>query len=533
MKKLLKIMISVFVVAAALAFAGCDFGGDVHQHDYTVTVINLATCKEKGEKLFTCSCGDTYSEDIELNPIAHIFEDDVCTICGRQPSEGLEYTLSEDGMYYTVSGMGTCTDSNLIISATHEDLPVKSIGVSAFSHNESITSLMILDGITTIETSAFHNCSNLAEIALPDSVTKIEEDAFKYTLDYTLKLNKNNQIFYIGKHLINVFRHVDIVEQTTKVKIKEGTLCIADNAFKDCTALTSVEIPATVTHIGVRAFRGCISLESVDIPNSVIKISEQSFRDCSALEELRLGTGVKVIGDHAFYCCKMLTDVEIPQSVVLIETAAFANCEKLINITIHDGIEMGGYVFSKTAYYNSQFDKGVLYLGNYLLHADETLTNCVIKEGTLYIAASAFRDCTELISVHIPESVIGIGEFAFALCGSLESVNIPKNIIKISESMFAGCSNLKQITLPDGITHIEKGAFSGGCGLEFIAIPQSVVSIEAEVFQDCYDLERVLFQNPNGWKAGDNSILTEELSDTIFAKILLCETYCAYDWTRE
>ena len=50
----------------------------------------------------------------------------------RMPSEGLEYTLSNDGTYYSVTGIGTCTDTVIVIPNIYENLPVERIGESAF-----------------------------------------------------------------------------------------------------------------------------------------------------------------------------------------------------------------------------------------------------------------------------------------------------------------------------------------------------------------------------------------------------------------
>ncbi|MDE6258196.1 MAG: leucine-rich repeat domain-containing protein, partial [Muribaculaceae bacterium] len=44
---------------------------------------------------------------------------------------------------------------------------------------------------------------------------------------------------------------------------------IGDRAFKDCTGMTSVEIPETITEIGSDAFSGCTGLTSINLPESI------------------------------------------------------------------------------------------------------------------------------------------------------------------------------------------------------------------------------------------------------------------------
>ena len=71
---------------------------------------------------------------------------------------------------------------------------------------------------------------------------------------------------------------------------------IGANAFRDCSGLTSVTIPACVTSIGSYAFYGCIRLTSVTIPNSVTNIGSYAFHGCSGLTSVTIPEGVTSIG---------------------------------------------------------------------------------------------------------------------------------------------------------------------------------------------------------------------------------------------
>lgn len=65
----------------------------------------------------------------------------------NQGSEGLTYTLSSDGTYYSVS-KGSCTDKNVVISSMYNDLPVKRIPSDGFKGYSSLTSVVIPDRAT-------------------------------------------------------------------------------------------------------------------------------------------------------------------------------------------------------------------------------------------------------------------------------------------------------------------------------------------------------------------------------------------------
>jgi len=78
---------------------------------------------------------------------------------------------------------------------------------------------------------------------------------------------------------------------------------IADSAFKSCTGITSVTIPAGVTYIWYDAFWGCTGLTSVTLPDSLIVIEEAAFWGCSNLKSIVIPSGILDIASNAFNSC--------------------------------------------------------------------------------------------------------------------------------------------------------------------------------------------------------------------------------------
>ena len=130
---------------------------------------------------------------------------------------------------------------------------VTSIGDSAFSCCEGLTSITIPNSVTSIGEYAFYYCPVLTNVTIPNSVTSIEEGAFYYC------------------------------DGLTSVTIGNGVTSIGDMAFFYCKGLTSVTIPNSVTSIGEYAFRDCSGLTSITIPNSVTKIGSIAFNGCYKL----------------------------------------------------------------------------------------------------------------------------------------------------------------------------------------------------------------------------------------------------------
>lgn len=230
------------------------------------------------------------------------------------------------------------------------------------------------------------------------------------------------------------------------------------------------------------------------------------------------GYKVTVIHRYAFAGHENLKKVTIPEGVVRIGYWAFEDCYNLEELILPDSLEeMSASYIDETKLYKdrSNWENGVLYIGNHLIDADTTpLTDTyTVKEGTVSIANSAFSNFKGLTEVVLPESIRIIGEHAFADCENLQKINLPDGITKIGFCAFDRCKNLSdadipksikeigpyafrrtaisELNLPEGLEIIGYNAFSNCTNLTSVTVPQSVTELGEGAFSYCENLSEI------------------------------------------
>ena len=226
-----------------------------------------------------------------------------CTMCGTIlntdiipiliPSEGLEFELNSDGISYSVVGIGSCNDTDLVIPCTYNNLPVTSIGNNAFLNCKSITSVIIFESVKTIDLYAFCGCESLSSIVIYDGLITIENSAFARCISLT-SIDIPNTVIEIGDAAF--FNCPSLIS----INLPDSLTSISDYMLGECTSLTSIEIPDNVISIGKSAFNYCISLKNIEIPDNVTTIGAWAFSACYALESITIGNGVKNVDEYAF-----------------------------------------------------------------------------------------------------------------------------------------------------------------------------------------------------------------------------------------
>ena len=280
------------------------------------------------------------------------------------------------------------------------------IGEEMF-YQSKLKTVVIPANATTIGNSAFEQCASLISIDIPANVETIGTAVFWGCSSLTtVTFEKGSQLKTIGG----------------------GSSYYG--AFSYCTALTSIEIPASVETIGASAFKGCSKLATV------------TFEKESQLKTIGGGS----YSSGVFSDCTALTSIEIPASVETIEAAAFKGCSSLATVTFENGSQLktigGG---NSHSYYYGAF--------SYC----SSLTSIEIPASVETIKASAFKGCSSLATVTFEngsqlKTIEGgyPSSGTFADCTALTSIEIPASVETIEAAAFKGCSSLATVTFEKG-----------------------------------------------------------------------------------
>ncbi len=245
---------------------------------------------------------------------------------------------------------------------------IKLMGTSVFSGCTSLESVRLPSFITKLPDELFKGCSSLMSIIIPSTVTAIGSDCFKDcsslsllqipnevkeilsgALDGSLWLElQQDGVIYIND-ILYTYKGKETMPEHTSIYVKEGTKSITGSAFYNCSNLSEIHLPNSITHIGGYAFRGCTGLTSIKIPNRITTINGGLCRDCTNLVDVSLPYSIQSIGNYAFEGCTKIQRLEIPANVTSFGPHAFAELSALKEVKsyIKEPIALSNQVFTK------------------------------------------------------------------------------------------------------------------------------------------------------------------------------------------
>ena len=199
----------------------------------------------------------------------------------------------------------------------------------------NIKVLIINDNVETINGLAFSNCKNLKTVSIGKNVTKFATTSASSSFNPFYASDSIETLYYNAKN-ISTNNYNSTFQSKKKLKtviIGDSVQTLPDQFLKDCSALTSVNIPPTISVIPTSCFESCSSLKNFTIPNTIDTIMSDAF-SYSGLDTLVIPDSVLDIQSRAFYSCSNLKSVSIGNNISNIGGLAFSDCKNLKTVTI-------------------------------------------------------------------------------------------------------------------------------------------------------------------------------------------------------
>ena len=361
-----------------------------------------------------------------------------------------------------VTSTGNEGELSKLLGGDDNAMKVTQLSVNGYLNNEDIGLLQKMAGK---EGTGSLKSLNLSEATFTETGKRVPDNIFQDCKNLQ-QVNLSNMT-EIGKWAFNNCA-------LTEISIPASVTIIRDEAFKNCSALKTLEFVAGTTELVLKegAFFGCGNMDLANngvLPSRIISIANITFQGCG-ITKLTLPTNEKLtgvsrqlefngvqtdnmgaLGYGAFFGCRKLTDLTIPANVTVINEVAFQSCN-LQNVTFKDATKITE--IQKYAFTDNQNLTG--------LFADKHFDNLkTIGEG-------AFLNCFKLTDA--------------------DFYNLTKNVTRIERETFRNChEGLKTIDIHSGITFIGDGAFADNTAVTKVIV-HSGTQIDAQSYDGTHGI---------------------------------------------
>ena len=230
--------------------------------------------------------------------------------CAEDGSSNVTWLLSTDSIL-TIGGNGRMADydeqTNIAPWYQYKDAynsvyiadGVTNVGNLAFRESPNLRYVELASTVTQLGNYSFYNCPALHSLTLPESVTVLSENTpFGGT-------TKMNSAVYNSRVFVSLPQ-----DYSGEFAVADGTIMVASQAFRDCSQLTAVALPNTVTNLlGSSTFENCTSLMSVILPDGIIDLGQYAFSGCIALKGIDLPSTLASLGSYCFAECSAVDSI--------------------------------------------------------------------------------------------------------------------------------------------------------------------------------------------------------------------------------
>ncbi len=463
----------------------------------------------------------------------------------KVPYNGKDYTV--------VSAVAAAFKGNEAITSIQLPNTVNKFIKGQFSKCTNLKKANIPTAVTAFPGNVFEYCSSLEEITIPDNITVINGSQFngctglkKIILEGTTELEIDNASGLQAKYTAGsgdaAVDYISTLEEvivnrpmksvqpaknpwrgnTSIKKVTFGGNCTAvfSNMFENCSSLTEINIPETVTSIAANAFAGT-GIASLDLHGGIATISSSAFQNCKSLTTVKLNEGttfidalafngspvsslslpasLTTIGKQAFNNCALTGDIVLPGAVARINDLAFSGNKEMKTIALPATLtNLGEGVFqgctgltaitvdaANTAYKVKETGVVTTIDGATALAYPVASTNAAVVDAEITkIGAYTFQNATNLATITL-ENCVDFGDY------SLANTGVETLAVKGTVGRYVAANNAKLKSLSIDCKEIPVGIAQNCVALESFASAQDVLVVKQDAFAGATALKEI------------------------------------------
>lgn len=384
----------------------------------------------------------------------------------------------------------------------------------------ALTSVSIPEGVTSIGVTAFGGCTALTEVVIPSTVTNIDENAFVQTGLQRIEVKNPTPIEINADCFTPRYAYATLVVPFGSMVDYQGAA-----VWSNFNQMDDHSVFKANTAEGVEVTYKMLSETACQVGDGTNRAISTSYSGAVTIPESVNGITVIAIGDYAFRACS-LTEISLPATLNSIGNNSVASCSNLTKVIANmtDPFDIDDTSFSLSL----QADLYVEYasLDAYKAHiqwkkfhriipfsSDPTIIIDVNADGSLYtfykVISEADKTCqvgigqegsTAIPTTYagdftIPSSVNGytvtkVGAYAFKGCSGITAVILPEGIKEIGNYAFANTTAMTSVSLPESLETIGSGTFSYS-GLTAVELPENSLNLGSAAFMGCSQLASV------------------------------------------
>ena len=463
-------------------------------------------------------------------------------------------TVSYNGKDYTVaSASATAFKGNEAITSIQLPNTMNKFIKGQFSKCTNLKKANIPTAVTAFPGNVFEYCSSLEEITIPDNITVINGSQFngctglkKIIFEGTTELEVDNASGLQAKYTAGsgdaAVDYISTLEEvvvnrpmksvqpaknpwrgnTSIKKVTFGGNCTAvfSNMFENCSSLTEINIPETVTSIAANAFAGT-GIASLDLHGGIATISSSAFQNCKSLTTVKINEGttfidalafngspvsslslpasLTTIGKQAFNNCALTGDIVLPAAVARINDLAFSGNKTMATIALPASLaNLGEGVFqgctgltaitvdaANTAYKVKETGVVTTIDGATALAYPVASTNAAVVDAEITkIGAYTFQNATNLATITL-ENCVDFGDY------SLANTGVETLAVKGTVGRYVAANNAKLKSLSIDCKEIPVGIAQNCVALESFASAQDVLVVKQDAFAGATALKEI------------------------------------------